>query len=570
MNLFSATELIDRVRFHWGLAGYANFAALEALFLEHPAAARRIHDILYLTRDESAIQRWFHEPLANGLTPLQFLANGAPGLRRLESILISEFRRAAPPEIFANPSSTRDPALEATVLDRLIYERVDSGKDPKEVLIYDPLLASDAPVPNHTIRIARAISRLASEFDGPALRHLLELAALDPSKEICKRVAHAAAGLVGHPSMADLLVSFRTHPDPEVRMMALGGLLPFARRLEMHARIAPYARDVVKKIRLDAFEALAPQDLPPEIRSSLIGLAWDPDPEIRARARSVFSEDELSSRLEDLCAEAAAGAQLEVAELRVIAAETMLSAERRVEVFQRRFATLEAAFEASASDLVDTVQALGAWPGELPAPLWTSIARVAQYGLPEFEVCLLRLVKDPPVEKSWPALATVLRLPVPPKGASIRTELALRAVALAQGAPQRLSGLVALVSDPDVDEDARSRLLWAFVRLDENPKTLAVLRRVLVVDGPALRKTALKVLRALADPIEAVAARALLRWARRTLRGEDAALAARYWSEIVAAHGGPAAAPPDRAAILRARRAALARQRREEEILSRS
>jgi hypothetical protein len=315
MDFLSADDLLACAKSDWGIVDEPEYPAVRELIETHTETMRRIHDILYLTRTGEEISSWFHDESKDGPRPLHLLGMGKAGMKQVEARLIAEFRRAAPPDIFSSESpAERDPLREIRVLSRLLDERV-SPKRPEEPTLYgtaaalglealsvhDPLLCGRARVLQPSLKIPRAIGRLSEAYDTfpeeavVAFRDLLEQAAMDPVVQVRVRAVRAAAALVGHPKMADLLAAMWEDDDPTVREAALAGLIRSAHDREMHHRIATFSRDNMRELRHTVLTALIDRhDLDPAIRRSLRSLVFDWAPDVRTRARWAYSDAEIA------------------------------------------------------------------------------------------------------------------------------------------------------------------------------------------------------------------------------------------------------------------------------------
>jgi hypothetical protein len=390
MDILSADDLLNRARYNWGIVDEQQFPVICDLIESNTATMRRIHDIIYLTRNDVEIPTWFREE-TNGLSPLQLLGMGKVGMAKVEASLIAEFRRAASPAIFPSAGPERDSGREIRVLSRLLHERIfppqpegDARPCYAEVEtwgVHDPLL--DRRIAQPSGKIVDAISALAQRYGDftestvVAFHNLLDVAVTDPNRETRLGVVRAAAAIVGQAHTADLLATVQDDVDLEVRETALVGLVRLAHDPQMHARIALFARDADRKLRTIAFKALVGQKLDPAMRGAMVHLVFDAAPDLKTQARWFYDEEELAAAVAELCAAAAAGEPMYWSDLRAVATEPGIDPARRAEVFCRRFAAL--CNKPKGEDAaVDTLRALGLWRDPIPAAVQEGARAVAR------------------------------------------------------------------------------------------------------------------------------------------------------------------------------------------------
>ncbi len=542
MDFLKTNELLDRIGLTWGLIDAADLALVRRLVFSHEAKMRRIYDILYLTRDDVDRREWFHQEIL-GATPLQHFASGDHGGGLAEAVLIAEFGRAAPPEIFPSAvSDGRNPAAEIEMICRLLGERrftppsdddPDLDSEPEYWSVHDPVHHGGVRVLQPTVKVARAIMRLSDDQDGVAFRDLLSFAAADEAEEIRMSVAKAAGDLIDHPEMADLLANMRDDPTREIRERALSGLVRRADDVAMHHRIAPFTQDVDRSIRRRALNALFEKDLAPDVRNGLRWLVFDAAPEIRATARDVFREEEKAVMVSTLCEAAAAGRPLSLFDLKIIASEEDVDPVTRRDVFLRRLSVLVERDDGETA-AVETVRALGYWRKDVPVEVWREAERVARRWGPETEKILPFGLGNHPPADIWPILQAVLPQPV-------SSETVLSRIGLCEFAgrvvrdlgPTALETLTTMIFDRRIDERARAIMLHGLTCFEQRLEPLELTARLLADPAvePRLKKTALDVLRTLADGAPRAVASEILRqiiWAENNLEAVTAAKATEH------------------------------------------
>jgi hypothetical protein len=556
MDFLTTDELLNRMRLNWGLADTPAFAVIQKSVSDHAELMRVIYDCLYLTRDTEAIRQWFHQELLKEfprVTPLQLFAAGDYRVGVVEAVLIQEFCRAAPPEIFPSASSAdaRNPAGEIDMIRRLLGERrftppsdddpdsesVQEGWPQEDWSVHDPAHRGRSFVLQPTIKIARAIMRLSDDQDGVAFRELLQVAARDPAQEIRMSVVKAAANLIGHPEMADLLANMRDDLKDEIREKALSGLIRAADHAEMHWRIAPFAHDENRQIRRMALAALFEKELAPEIRKGLMWLAFDPAPEVRAMAREVFRSEERAAMLSTLCKRAAAGEPVSLFDLKIIASEAEVDPSTRRDVFLRRLSALVER-EDGENAAVDTVSALSYWRKDVPVEIWRAAERVWRRWGPETEKILPLSLENRPAADIWPLLQAVLPQPVSSEAVLSRIKLGEIAGRVVRDlGSDAFETLTTMIFDRRIDGRARAIMVHGLNCFEQRAEPLELTARLLADPAVELRlkKTALGVLRTLANCAQGPVASEITRqlsWSVENLEEGVSAAAKEYLADL--------------------------------------